>query len=124
METKVVRILVIDDDSDVLEVIGKILKLAGHSVELLDGGAAGLARLKATTFDVLLTDVLMPDTDGIEVIKNLRRSDPNLWVVAMSGGSKRLPANVVLKMTEAFGADRVLMKPFQRADLLAAIARG
>ncbi len=115
------RILAIDDQKDVLETIAKMLREAGHEVVATQDAKIGLEKIEADGFEVLITDVLMPGMDGVEVVKTLRRRFPDLWIVAISGGSKKTPANLSLKLTQAFGADRVLFKPFRKAELLAAI---
>ena len=115
------KILVIDDDPDILEMLTRVLADAGHEVRVATDAKLGLGEIERATPEVLITDVLMPEVDGIEVIKGLRRRYPDLWIVAISGGGSFMPANVSLKMSEAFGADRTLYKPFLKADLLAAI---
>ncbi len=117
------RILVIDDQKDVLETIGLMLRGAGHDAILANDAKSGFAQMKRGGFDVLVTDMLMPEADGIEVIKTLRRQHPELWIVAISGGGRQLSANVTLKLSQAFGADRILYKPIRKSDLLAAIQR-
>jgi len=118
-----VRVLAVDDQKDILATIGTMLRGSGHEVTLVQDADTALKQVEAGGFDVLITDVLMPDKDGIEVIKALRRRHPELWIVAMSGGGRKIAATVSLKLSEAFGADRVLFKPFRRAELLAAITR-
>lgn len=115
------KILVIDDDPDVLEMFERVLSDAGHAVRISSNARDGLAEIEQTVPDVLITDVLMPDFDGIEVIKSLRQHYPDLWIIAVSGGGRYMPAHVSLTMSEAFGADRILRKPIQRAELLAAL---
>lgn len=117
------RILAVDDQKDILATIGTMLQGSGHEVTLVQDADTALTQIEGGGFDVLITDILMPDKDGIEVIKALRRRHPNLWIVAMSGGGRKVAATISLKLSEAFGADRVLFKPFRRAELLAAIER-
>jgi DNA-binding response OmpR family regulator len=117
------RIMVIDDQPDVLETIGGMLRLAGHDVTLAAGGKSGLFGVERDGFEVLVTDMLMPEVDGVEVIKALRRSHPNLWIVAISGGGRQVPADMSLKLSQAFGADKMLYKPVKMADLLASIKK-
>jgi CheY-like chemotaxis protein len=117
------RILVLDDDKEILDFVGKLLRDEGHEVTASARARAGLLQIDAKRIDVLLTDMLMPEMDGIEVIKALRKNHPDLLIVAMSGGGSRLSADTTLNMSQAFGADRVLYKPFRRNELLAAIQR-
>jgi len=117
------RILVIDDNKDILDLTSEWIRAAGHDVIVADSAKGGLTHLKDSGIDVLLTDILMPDMDGIEIIKGLRKSHPDLWIVAISGGGNKLSANAALSMSQAFGADRTLYKPFRQKELLAAIQR-
>lgn len=117
------RVLVIDDQKQMLTTLGNLLRRAGHEVVLANSGREGLSRIAENDIEVLITDMLMPDMDGIEVIKTLRVKHPGLWIVAMSGGGRMLSANVALTLSRAFGADRVLYKPFRTAELLAALER-
>ena len=117
------RIAVIDDDVEVLNATRRVLQQAGHEVSAFTESAKGLKAVQKGDFDVLVTDMLMPSIDGVEVIRNLRRTHPKLWIVAISGGGDLLPAATALKFSEVFGADRVLYKPFRTAELLAALVR-
>lgn len=115
------RVLVIDDNQDALDVIDTYLRDAGHDVIATNCPKAGMQHISEGDIDVLLTDIVMPDIDGIQVIKQLRNNHPNLWIVAISGGGPHLAANYALNTSQAFGADRTLYKPFQKKELLAAI---
>jgi DNA-binding response OmpR family regulator len=117
------RIAVIDDDAEMLGATCRVLQQAGHEVSAFSDSAKGLKEVRSGEFDVLVTDMLMPGIDGVEVIRNLRNTRPKLWIVAISGGGELLPAATALKFSEVFGADRVLYKPFRKAELLAAVAR-
>jgi len=92
-------------------------------VILADGGRAGLMELRQTHFDVIISEVLMPETDGIEVVKAAREKSDDLWIVSTSAGGCYLSASAVLAMARAFGVDRVLYKPFCKQDLLEAITK-
>ena len=70
------RVFVIDDNPDIRELIGFILKDAGYSVELAEDGEAGLRSQRAQTFDIVITDIFMPNQDGIETITRLRKEFP------------------------------------------------
>ena len=115
------RVLIVDDEPDIREVIGSMLLAAGYDVVEQESGAAALSAVNGGGFDVVITDVLMPDVDGVAIVQAVRRKEPNCRVIAISGGSSRMPAAVGLRLTEAFGADAVLYKPFSRAELLAAV---
>jgi CheY-like chemotaxis protein len=67
--------------------------------------------------------MIMPEVGGIDVIRQVRKDHPNLWIVAISGGGDMLSTTVTLTLSEAFGADRILYKPFVKSELLAALER-
>ncbi|MBL8835149.1 MAG: response regulator [Alphaproteobacteria bacterium] len=115
------RVLVIDDDEDVREMLALMVGSAGHEVVAPRVGPGLRPVVAAGQYDVVVTDVLMPELDGIEVIKLVRAARPACPIIAISGGSPRMPASVGLKLTEAFGANVVLYKPFERDELIEAI---
>jgi len=78
------RILVIDDSASALELAGQILRQAGHEVVTAESGKQGVSILASQALDLVITDIYMPEEDGLEVIRNARRSRPGLRVLAMS----------------------------------------
>jgi CheY-like chemotaxis protein len=115
------RILVVDDVEAIRQAMAIVLEKEGHEVVQAADGLDGIRRLRETPVDLLVTDVLMPGADGIEVIKAVRQHAPQLKVIAMSGGGNQLPAGFSLKMAQAFGAKAVLYKPFENAELVEAV---
>lgn len=115
------RILAIDDCGKSRSLIAAALRAGEHEVSLADSGREGLAELQRGAVDVLITEVLMPIMDGLEVIKAARRSHPDLWIIAICGGGRYLSAHMALTLARALGADRILYKPFDEAELKAAI---
>ena len=111
------RILVIDDDDDIRNVLLLMLKASGHEVITAVNGAEGLKAFNTQPADVVLTDLLLPDQDGLEIIKQLRRISPKVGIIAMSGESG---ANTVLAAAERAGVG-ILAKPFFPDQLLAAV---
>jgi CheY-like chemotaxis protein len=117
------RILVIDDDEDLRAMILLILSNDGHEVEGAGDGAEGLARLREAPFDLVVTDIFMPDQDGIETIAQVHRELPHVKILAISGGGKASRAQSYLRMATTIGADAVLVKPFAQGELLATTRR-
>lgn len=115
------RILIVEDTPDFRQMMVEMLETAGHRVAAAENGNAALAQLERDSFDLLVTDVLMPESDGIELIRALGRKGWSLPILAVSGGGRNLPAAVSLALTEAAGAHRTLFKPFRAAELLAAV---
>lgn len=106
---------------EIREVIGLALAAEGHRVRCADCGRAAARIIEVETIDVVITDVLMPDGDGLEVIACARRQLAPPRVLAISGGGKYMSGPDCLRVARGLGADAALMKPFNRAQLLAAI---
>src|SRR5215470_9909546 len=118
------RVLVIEDSADLRDLIAQVLLPNGHVVTVADDGEHGLALQRADFgADVLVTDIFMPNRDGIEVIVDFKREYPDVKIIAMSGGTGRFDGFHYLVAAEQAGADVVLHKPFEIDELLAAIAR-
>lgn len=115
------KILIVDDDSALRSVLSDMIKSIGLESIEVPAGRSALEVVRQETFDILLTDVIMPEVDGVELVRAARAANAGCAIIAMSGGSRALPATIGLKLTEAFGADSVLYKPFTRADLMSAI---
>ncbi len=114
------RILVIDDEETVLEVVQQILERHGYDVLLTDDGDEGIRLCREEEVDLVITDVIMPNKEGLEIILELRRNFPNVKVIAMSGGGHIGP-NEYLDLAAKMGAQRTLNKPFVMNDLLIAV---
>jgi CheY-like chemotaxis protein len=113
-------ILVIDDEEGVRRAIAKVLARAGHeALEAADGKAA-LSLLRVKTPDLVICDLFMPEMDGVEVLRELRRDYPNLRVVAISGGAYQGKVQL-LDVAKGLGAVAVLKKPFDLEQLLTVV---
>ena len=105
-------ILIIDDDEALRSTIRKILQRQGHAVREAGDGSSGLALMRESTPDLVITDLYMPGKEGIETILELRAEDPNLPILAVSGGGVTMTAGLSLSDAEALGANASLAKPF------------
>lgn len=108
-------ILLLDDDAEFHDIVVQALRVDGHSVLGLTDGSRVEQTLRATPIDLVITDVVMPGRDGIEIIMSLRKSHPQLPIIAMSGDPNR--TSLYLKIAENLGAVRTLRKPFNLQDL-------
>ena len=115
-------IVLIDDDDDVRRTLVRMLETAGHQVHEAADGSSGLELCLRVDPQLVITDILMPEKEGIETIMVLKRAQPALKIIAISGGG-RSGAMDFLEMARALGADEALQKPFRRAELLAVIDR-
>jgi DNA-binding NtrC family response regulator len=108
------HLLVIDDDASVRQTMRRILLDAGHSVIEADNGTTGLAQLTQSPIDIVLTDIFMPGTEGVETIQQIRRLRPTMKIIAMSGAYS---SDAYLSAAAKLGAQAVLKKPFRTAEL-------
>lgn len=114
------HILVIEDDSSVQFLFGQWLKGEGYSVTLADDGREGIRQLELKKPDLIITDIMMPEMDGIEVIQAVRKIDKNLPIIAISGGMRDLPINF-LSHAKKLGASFIFEKPVILSELLCAV---
>lgn len=114
------RILIVDDDEAIRTSLRKTLERAGHAVFGAMDGAAALRFLATNGVDVVITDLYMPDVDGIELIGRLRREGTVERIIAVTGGGQVAGQNL-LTVAKVLGADVTLAKPFTREQLLEAV---
>lgn len=114
------RILVMDDDELLRGALRVVLEVAGYDVLEAADGDAGLRLHREQGADLVLVDLLMPQRDGLEVIRALRVEIPRPKIIAMSGGGQKGHLDL-LKTAAALGASCTLRKPFEPHELLAAI---
>jgi DNA-binding response OmpR family regulator len=114
------RILVIDDEPLICSTVFTILTREGFSVEEASDGVAGIAMFHKNPPDLVITDIFMPNRDGIEIVRELKRSYPRTKIIAMTGGGQTRMLEIASAAT-FLGADHILLKPFERESLLAAV---
>ena len=114
------RILVIDDEELVRFTLRQILQKAGHEVVEATNGKNGIEVFKQSPVDLIITDIIMPQKEGIETIVELRRDYPDVGIIAISGGGRTRTTNY-LELAQTFGARHILRKPFGRHELLDAV---
>lgn len=115
------RVLVIDDDDDLRQMLCEVLTRAGHEAIGAANGWVGVARYRESRADVVITDIFMPECDGLETIREIRREFPCVRIIATSGGGRRSNFDY-LPTALALGAWRTMNKPFSPAELLATVA--
>lgn len=111
------RILVIDDDDTVRLSIRLALEDADHLVEDADDGEKGVALFRENPADLVVTDIFMPEKEGLETINEIKRLRPETKIVAISGGGRMEPDDY-LTIAKSVGADRSLLKPFDIDNLV------
>ncbi len=113
------KILVIDDEADICAFLQERLTLEGYQVQTALNGRKGLQLYDDHQVDLVITDVLMPEVDGLEVVRTLRRLNATLPIVAMSGGKHR--GLDFLVEAEEFGATHIVSKPFCLDEMVALV---
>jgi DNA-binding NtrC family response regulator len=112
------RILVIDDDAEMRAMLEQTLASVGHEVVLAANGKQGMRQYRAKPPSLVITDLFMPEKEGLETIIELRRDFPNVEIIAMSG---KPTGNTLLSIAMHLGAARTIEKPFHPRDLLSAV---
>lgn len=110
------RILLVDDNLMVRKIIKNIFKNEKYEIEEAEDGEEGLERLKKSKFDLVITDILMPKMEGLELIMHIKRDFPEVKIIAISGGKP-----YYLYMAKKLGTEKVFTKPLNLFELLNAV---
>jgi CheY-like chemotaxis protein len=113
-------ILLVEDDGDLREMLKISLIQRKYTVIEAGNGKEAISRFKPSIIDLVVTDIIMPDEDGLKVIMKLREIKPDLKIIAISGGGKAGPGNY-LNLARALGANEIFSKPFSVQTLLSKI---
>lgn len=111
------RILVVDDEKLARFTLREILTAEGHEVVEAVNGVEAIAFQRAHPFDLVITDIIMPEKEGVGTIIEMKRDYPDLKIIGISGGGRTRNLEF-LKFAEEFGADKVLAKPFSEDELI------
>jgi CheY-like chemotaxis protein len=116
------NILLVDDNIPFIKSQSEFLRYAGHSVSTAGDGKEAMDLVANNNFDIIITDLVMPEKEGIEIIIELSQTAPKIKIIAMSGGG-RVNATDYLTLARQVGASDTLAKPFTGDELLAAVSR-
>ena len=118
-----IKILLVEDDEQVSAVIRQILEMEGYEVHSCGNGneALNFLRKKEIIPDLIVTDIIMPDKEGLEFIREIRQIDKDKKIIAISGGSPHMLAHEPLKVAKLFGANLTFPKPLDRTEFLKGI---
>lgn len=114
------NILLIDDDPSFLRALRTSLEKLGHTVTEAPDGHRGVVAFKMKPADLVVTDLIMPEMEGVETIRILRKLSPQLLIFAITGGGRGTPENY-LSIARQFGASQVFAKPFEFDVFCAAV---
>ena len=115
------KVLVIDDEPGIRSVMCRALEAAGHEVVAFPDGGRAIEHVRQEPADLLITDIFMPDVEGLETIREIRRIRPEIPIIAISGVD--FEGSNYLGVARKFGAVATLRKPFWPADLLELVSR-
>ena len=120
-------ILIIDDEEDIRDALQMVLERAGYEVRVASNGNEAIELQREAPAQLVITDIIMPEKDGVHTIKELSREFPGVRIIAISGGGGVEPlaykpgaitTTAYLAAAKEVGADRVFTKPFDRKDLI------
>ncbi len=114
-------VLIIEDDDDLREMLKAALSRIDIEVQEAGNGREALKHFKPKATDLVVTDIIMPEEDGLKVIMKMKDLKPGIKIIAISGGGKAGPGSY-LQMAKTLGADRVFSKPFSVSDLISEIS--
>jgi len=112
--------LVIDDELQMRELLKKFLTRAGYQVELAGNGEEGICSFQQISADLVITDLIMPEKEGLECIVDLKKLAPGIKIIAISGGGLGQPQDY-LELAQKMGAAKTFIKPFELKSLLESI---
>jgi YesN/AraC family two-component response regulator len=115
------EILIVDDEEQMRLALRRMLEKEGYSVREAENGDKAIRIHREKQADLIITDIIMPDKEGLGTIVELKSEFPDVKIFAMSGGGKNSP-DQYLRMAKGLGVDRVFIKPFNREDILSAVA--
>ncbi len=116
------RILVVDDETPIREMLSETLRLEGYECVAAADGDQAIDALAEHAFDVVVTDIHMPGKEGLQLIKEVRKQHPSLKIVAISGGQPGLKPGCNLELASMFGADITCHKPLDIDAFLETLA--
>ena len=114
------RILIIDDDEQIRHVLQEMMKSAGYEVMVAENGKIAMQMQREHSADLVITDLIMPEQEGLETIAKLKSEFDGIKIIAMSGGG-RIGPEAYLPAALELGADRIFTKPFKIGAVLEAV---
>ena len=111
------KVLIIDDDQDFRRMLCSKLKKSGYDVVEAEDGVKGIERFMENAVSLVVTDIIMPEKEGMETILELKKIDPSVKIIVVSGGGRSVPEDY-LSIAEYFGAIKSFRKPFNLGEFV------
>lgn len=115
------HILVIDDEADICCILTEFLTLEGHTIDTAENGKAGLRLAEQNQYDLIITDIVMPEMDGLEFLTAIKEKFPEIGIIVMSGGTLKMENGLLLSMNRDMKAYKAIAKPISFKELKAAV---
>lgn len=115
------RILVVEDDEDMLEMLTAVLNKEGYTTAQATNGNEAICALEHEPYDCIITDIVMPKKDGLSTILETKRKNKDMKIIAISGGDKSFDGSSYLKIARNIGVEKTLTKPFGCHEFLQAV---
>lgn len=114
------RILVIDDEAHIRAILSDVLEIEGYEVAGAANGLTAMRQFREKPFDLVITDMIMPEKEGLETMREIRKEFPDTKIIAISGGGLVGPESY-LALAKSFGAERTFTKPFDLKTIVTAV---
>lgn len=124
------KVLIVDDEEDIRDALQMVLEREGYEVRIASNGSEAVELQRSEPVDVVITDIIMPEKDGVSTIKEIRQAFPEIRIIAISGGGgvesldyrpEAITTTAYLAAAKQAGADLTFTKPFERQDLIQAV---
>jgi CheY-like chemotaxis protein len=116
------HILVIDDEADMRFILKEVLGRDGHTVDVAENGRTGVGLAELHDYDLIITDVMMPEMDGIEVLSALKQKKPDARMIVMTGGTAHIDKEMLMSIAKAMRAHKVVSKPLDLKEFRVAVS--
>ena len=117
------RMLLVEDDEFACSALRELFEENGWQVVVAENGIEAMRHMRQISFEVIVTDVFMPEMDGVELVRQIRLTDKTQKILAISGGGAGMGFDKAVDIIEAIGADAALQKPLRNEELLLAVDR-
>ncbi len=115
------RILIVEDEEYMREMLVDTLEKEGYDVSVAVNGVEAIKAIEEETFDLIVTDIVMPEKDGLSTILQTKRDNENIKIIAISGGDRSFTGSSYLQIAKNIGVERTFQKPFNSKEFLRAI---